>query len=71
MKFFQNREKIKESHPHILDLFDSETSREVKTEIIDNCFKKEGRQWKFDLDKPYFKESKQRSDSLCVCVGES
>ena len=41
-KFFQNRDKIKESHPHITDLFDNETSREVKTEIIENCFKKDG-----------------------------
>jgi len=59
-KFFLEKEAIKESHPHIVEWFDSSKGRQVQTEIIENCFKKEGSKWKLDLDKPYFKESKKR-----------
>jgi len=64
-KFFLHKDAIKESHPHIIEWFDNSchNSRQVQTEIIENCFKKEGKAWKLDLDKPYFKESKKR------CVG--
>ena len=63
-KFFHMEEEIKASHPHIMEWFDSSRSRSMQTEIIEECFKKDGSKWKLDLDKPYFKESKKR----CVCV---
>ena len=59
-KFWQNRDQIKETHPHIIEYFDSNQSRAIQTEIIENCFKKEGKVWKLDLDKPFFRETKQR-----------
>ena len=61
-KFFTMKDKIKESHPHIIEWFDSDSSRAIQTEIIEKCFKKTGgdREWKFDLDKPFFQESKKR-----------
>jgi len=59
-KFFASREKIKESHPHISEWFDSESSRTIQTEIIEQCFSKKGREWVLDLEKPFFKESKTR-----------
>ena len=51
---------IKDSHPHITEMFDSTGSRALQTEIIDNCFKKEKGVWKLDLEKPFFKETKTR-----------
>ena len=59
-KFFDSRENIKESHPHIVEWFDNSRSRAVQTEVIENCFKKNGGKWSLDLDKPYFKECKSR-----------
>ena len=59
-KFFKQKENIKESHPHIVEWFDSESSRAIQTEIIEKCFKKNGAEWKFDMDKPFFTESKKR-----------
>ena len=59
-KFFNNKENIKGSHPHIVEWFDSDNNRDIQTEIIENCFRKEGKTWKLDLDKPFFKESKTR-----------
>ena len=59
-KFFAQKEKIKESHPHISEWFDSESSRTIQTEIIEQCFSKKGREWVLDLEKPFFKESKTR-----------
>ena len=54
---------IKDSHPHIMEWFDSSANRALQTDIIEQCFKKEGKAWKLDLDKPFFQESKKR------CVG--
>jgi hypothetical protein len=62
-KFFSSRDDIKETHPHIIDWFDAAKTREIKTEIIHNCFQKMGTSWKMNLKAPFFKESKQR----CVC----
>jgi len=62
-KFFQEKKAIQETHPHIVEWFDSTSSRQLQTDIIENCFKREGKTWKLDLDKPYFKETKKR------CVG--
>jgi hypothetical protein len=59
-KFFAQKENIKESHPHIAEWFDNEQSRALQTEIIEKCFKKSAGEWKFDLDKPFFTESKKR-----------
>ncbi len=59
-KFFAQKDKIKDTHPHIVDWFDSDGSRSIQTEIIEACFKKSGKEWKLDLDKPFFKESKTR-----------
>ena len=66
-KFFKDRETIKDSHPHIVEWFDSNPGRAVQTEIIENCFKKENKTWKLDLEKPFFRESKKR----CVYIMES
>ena len=67
-KFFQQKNDIKESHPHIIDWFDSNPGREIQTDIIHNCFKKVGKaSWILDADKPYFKETKKR----CVLVRAS
>ena len=63
-KFFQQKNDIKESHPHIIDWFDSNPGREIQTDIIHNCFSKNNRTWKIDMDKPFFKEVKKR----CVLV---
>jgi len=63
-KFFLNKDEIKESHPHIMDWFDGCRNKDKENQIIVNCFKKDGKQWKMSLDKPFFKESKSR----CVCV---
>ena len=60
-KFFQEKSNLKDSHPHIIEWFDSSgTNSAVQTEIIEQCFKKEGRVWKLDLEKPFLKESKKR-----------
>ncbi len=59
-KFFANKDSIKNSHPHIVEWFDSNSDRSLQTDIIEKCFKKEGKLWKLDLDKPFFKESKTR-----------
>jgi hypothetical protein len=59
-KFFQEKAAIQESHPHIIEWFDSKGDRQVQTDIIENCFKKSQGVWKLDLDKPFFKESKTR-----------
>jgi hypothetical protein len=59
-KFFANKDAIKNSHPHIAEWFDSNSDRSLQTDIIEKCFKKEGKLWKLDLDKPFFKESKTR-----------
>ena len=59
-KFFKQKGEIKESHPHIVDWFDSSSSRGTKTEIIENCFKKNGGTWKLDLEKPFFAEAKKK-----------
>ena len=59
-KFFKQKSEIKDSHPHIVEWFDSSTSRATKTEIIENCFKKSGGPWKLDLEKPFFEEAKKR-----------
>ena len=65
--FFQQRQQIDQTHPHILEWFDGSTDRTLQSEIIEKCFKKDGGRWKLDLDKPYFKESKQR----CVNIMEA
>ena len=65
-KFFQLKDEISQSHPHITEWFKDTSRRSLQTEIIENCFKpgvKGG--WKLDLANPFFKESKTR----CVCVG--
>ena len=59
-KFFAQKKNIEGAHPHITEWFDSESSRSIQTEIIEACFKKSGKEWKLDLDKPFFKESKTR-----------
>lgn len=59
-KFWGCRDEMKETHPHIVEWFDTNHNREVKTEIIANCFKKAGKHWHLDLDKPFFNESKKR-----------
>ncbi len=59
-KFFAHKDAIKNSHPHIVDWFDSTSDRSLQTEIIEKCFEKKGKLWKIDLDKPFFKESKTR-----------
>ena len=64
------KDEIAKTHPHILEWFDK-ASKDMKAEIIEKCFKKiengsaggKG-EWVLDLEKPFFKESKQR----CVCV---
>ena len=63
-RFFKQRDEIIETHPHIMDWFDGAATKEVKKEIIENCFKKDGKFWKLDLDKPFFKESKHRSVNI-------
>ena len=62
-KFFNSKDDIKASHPHIVEWFDGCKSREIKSEIINNCFQKVEGQWKLNPLGPFFKESKQR----CVC----
>ena len=62
-KFFDSKQEIKESHPHIIEWFDNSRSRQVQTEIIEGCFKKNGGKLFLDLEKPCFRECKQR----CVC----
>jgi len=62
LKFFAQRDELRSSHPHIIEWFES-ANREVKSEIINNCFAKNGGRWTFDLEKPCFKEAKVR----CVC----
>ena len=59
-KFFQEKQNLKDTHPHIVEMFDGSGSRALKTEIIENCFKKSEGKWKLDLDKPCFKEMKKR-----------
>ena len=64
-KFFQLKDAIADSHPHITDLFDNahktpEGKRETQTKVMENCFKKQGSKWVLDLSNPYFKECKQR-----------
>ncbi len=72
-KFFINKEMIKDSHPHIIDWFDTEQRQSVQTEIIVNCFTKSwdsrggNLRWVMDLDKPFFNESKTR----CVSIMEA
>ena len=61
--FSAEKIEIKDTHPHIREWFDSSSSRALQTDIIQHCFKKEGKAWKLDLDKPFFQESKKR------CVG--
>ena len=58
-KFFVQKPEIKDTHPHIVEWFDSTDCRATKTEIIENCFKKDGKAWKLDLEKPYFSESRK------------
>ena len=62
-KFFGARDEIKDDHPHIIEWFDNAKTREIKTDIINNCFVKMGGSWKLNPKAPFFKESKQR----CVC----
>ena len=62
-KFFAQKAEIKDDHPHIVEWFDSTNCRATKTDIIENCFKKNGGSWKLDLEKPFFTEAKKR------CVG--
>ena len=62
-KFFAQKPEIKDTHPHIVDWFDSISCRATKTEIIENCFKKNQGTWELDLEKPFFTEAKKR------CVG--
>jgi hypothetical protein len=62
-KFFQAKDDLKGSHPHIVEWFDSTKNREVKSEIINNCFQQSDGKWKLNPLGPFFKESKQR----CVC----
>ena len=62
-KFFAQKPEIKDTHPHIVDWFDSTNCRSTKTEIIKQCFKKSVGTWKLDLEKPFFTEAKKR------CVG--
>ena len=64
-KFFAQKENIKDTHPHIVDWFDSTSDRSLQTEIIEKRFEKQGKLWKIDLDKPFFKESRTR----CVNLG--
>jgi len=60
-KFFDAKEEIKESHPHIIALFDGSKSRDLQTDIIENCFKKDEQgKWQFDMDRPFFQEQKRR-----------
>ncbi len=59
-KFFINKDAISNSHPHIVEWFDSTSDRSLQTEIIEKCFEKKGKLWKIELDKPFFKESKTR-----------
>jgi len=61
---FKQKGEILETHPHIIDWFDGAANKEIKKDIIENCFKKEGSHWKLDLDKPFFKESKTRSVNI-------
>ena len=61
-KFWAERDRMKGTHPHIVDWFDS-ASTDVKAEIINNCFTKNGGRWSMDLEKPCFKQAKIR----CVC----
>jgi hypothetical protein len=63
-KFFTNQQDIEDSHPHTVERFDSTDNREMKSEIIENCFKRDGAKWRMDLDKKMFKECKKR----CVRV---
>ena len=62
-KFFARKAEIKDAHPHIVEWFDGTNCRATKTDIIENCFKKNGGTWKLDLEKPFFTEAKKR------CVG--
>ena len=50
-----------------MEWLDGAGSKELKKDIIEKCFKKDAGRWKLDLDKPYFKESKQR----CVNIMEA
>ena len=59
-RFFKAKADIAKTHAHIIDWFDDCTDKEVRNDIIKNCFRKEGQLWKLDLDKPFFKESKIR-----------
>jgi hypothetical protein len=68
--------EMKKSHPHIVEWFDA-ASKELKQEIIENCFKKSdcaserggGKgTWVLDLEQPFFTETKQRCVSVCECV---
>ena len=58
-KFFSAREEMQNSHPHILEWFDT-SSQQVKSDIINNAFTKNQGRWQMDLEKPFFRESKQR-----------
>ena len=58
-KFFDAKEGMQDSHPHILDWFNG-ASKEVKSEIINAAFTKDKGRWVLDLDKPFFRECKQR-----------
>ena len=68
-RFFQQRQEIVQTHPHIVEWFDGAGSKEMKKDIIEKCFKKDAGRWKLDLDKPYFKESKQRCVNIMEAYG--
>ena len=61
--FFQQWQDIAKTHPYIIEWFDDTTDKEVKKDIIENCFKKVGLgkgKLTLYLDNPYFKECQQR-----------
>ncbi len=63
--FFSKLGELKESAPHIVQLFESQEGKGAKkkqAEIIKNTFKKsaDGSDWVVDLNNPYFKEVKSR-----------
>ena len=63
IKFFQMKNEIKEAAPHITELFDNPPvgeKRETQSKIIENLFKKKGKEWTLDLQNPFFKECKER-----------
>ena len=62
-KFFANKDAISVTHPHITEWFNGSRNKDLESEIIENCFRKDGNKWRMELDRPYFKESKSR----CVC----